>query len=326
VRRRLLAALVALLFGANRADAGLTAVGLNADDFTSDYMIGNVVVSVIFPESNGAQDASIENWDVGRQTQVLSEIMAGLDFWTQQNPRSPVNFTVISQTVATKYEPVTRAYYDEALWIPDVMSKLGYTGSRFASTKAYVNALRNQYNADWGYVVFVVDSQVDTNGKFADGYFAYAYLGGPFLVMTYDNNGYGISNMDVVFAHETGHIFHALDQYAGASSPSDYSRGYRVTINGNHQYSSTANTPDSIMRGGIRWGLDNWARTQLGWFDDNGNRRDDVVDRPATLTVTSQASGQSGVSSFTGSASVNVYPRQSNSQGKGLTPDTIVRR
>ena len=94
-------------------------------------------------------------------------------------------------------------------------------------------------------VVGLLMYALSTNGKLADGYFAYAYLGGPFLVMTYGNGGYGIANMDVVCAHETGHIFQALDEYAGASSPYDYSNGYFPTLNGNHAYSTIANDRES---------------------------------------------------------------------------------
>ena len=323
MRRQALIAAVVGLIAASRALADVTAVGLDPKDYTSDFMIGNVIVSVIFPESNGAADPNTENWTPERQTQVLSKIMAGLDWWTHQNPRSPLSFTVISQTVATKYEPIRHPYYDESLWIPDIMTKLGYSGSRFASTRAYINDLRVQYHADWGYVIFVCDSLMDVDGKFADGYFAYSYLGGPFTVMTYDNNGYGISNMDVVAAHETGHIFNALDEYAGASSPSDYSHGYFPTMNGNHQYAATADTPESIMRGGIRWGLDSWAKLMIGWRDSDANGRDDVVDRAPVVTFASQPSSQAGVSNFNGSAHVSVLPRQGNTQGNGLTIDTI---
>ncbi len=323
MRRSVLIAAAFGLFSAARVGAEITAVGLDKKDYTSDFMIGNVVVSVIFPESSGGADPNIENWTPERQTQALSKIMAGLDWWTHQNPRSPLSFTVISQTVQTKYEPITRPYYDEALWIPDIMSKLGYTGSRFGATRAYINDLRTQYHADWGYVIFVCDSLIDANGKFADGYFAYSYLGGPFTVMTYDNNGYGISNMDVVLAHETGHIFNALDEYAGASSPNDYSHGYFPTMNGNHQYATTADSPESIMRGGIRWGLDSWAKLMIGWRDADNNGRDDVVDRAPVVNFASQPSSQAGVSNFNGSAHVTVLPRQGNPNGNGITVDTI---
>lgn len=314
------------LFIVAPSHATLTAVGLDSSQYTSDFMIGSVVVSVIFPESNGQVDPNTETWTEDRKSQVLTKIMAGLDWWTHQNPNSPLTFTYVTQTVATKYEPITRPYYDESLWIPDIMSQLGYSGTRFASTKAYVNDLRQQYHTDWGFVIFVVDSLADSNGKFADGYFAYSYLGGPFTVMTYDNNGYGIANMDVVVAHETGHIFNALDEYAGASSPNSYSFGYFPTINGNHQYSSTANEPNSIMRGGIRWGLDRWVKDMVGWKDADTNGRDDILDRAPTLNLASQSNLSSdGGTGFNGTAHVNITPRQGNTNGYGFTIDTIAK-
>lgn len=325
--KKLLASSVALLFLQVGAQANIYSVGLDKSQYTSDFMIGSAVVSIVFPESDGTIDPNIENWDDTRKGQVLSKIMSGLDWWTHQNPRSPLSFTYVTQTVPTKYEPITRPYYDESLWIPDVMSKLGYNGTRFASTRAYANDLRQQYHTDWAWVIFVVDSQVDANGKFADGYFAYSYLGGPFTVMTYDNDGYGIENMDVVAAHETGHIFNALDEYAGASSPNAYSMGYFPTINGNHAYASSANDPDSIMRGGIRWSLDSWAKQMIGWRDADNNGRDDILDRPPTLTLSqpTQSSAQGSGTDFSGEARVNVLPRQNNASGFGFTVDTIAK-
>ncbi|MCG3204108.1 MAG: hypothetical protein KCHDKBKB_00811 [Elusimicrobia bacterium] len=321
--RRTALLLFSVLVGFTRISfATLTAYGLDKSNYTSDFMMGNVVVTVIFPESNGSLDPNTENWSEERKTQALSQIISGLDWWTQQNSRSPLSFTVVSQTVSVPYEPITRPYYDEALWIPSIMSTLGYSGSRFTTTRQFANAQRNAYGADWAFTIFVVDSLNDTNGKFADGFFAYAYLGGPFMVMTYDNNGYGINNMAVVAAHEAGHIFHALDQYAGASGPSDYSTGYFSTINGNHAYSSIANEPNSIMRGGIRWGLDKWAKESIGWRDANGNGYDDIMDQSPRTELTPSGS-QLGGAGFSGQASVVILPRQGNAQGYGLTLDTI---
>lgn len=322
--KKIIFVLSVLLIAYRPSRAEIYSVGLDKSQYTSDYMMGSVVVSIIFPESNGQIDPNTENWNDERKTQVISKIMSGLSWWPKQNPNSPLKFTFISQTVPTKYEPITHPYYDESLWIPDVMARLGYTGSRFTSTRKYCNYLRDQYKTDWAYVIFVCDSLVDSDGKFADGLFAYAYLGGPFLVLTYDNNGYGIGNLDVVVAHETGHIFNALDEYAGASSPNDYSHGYFPAINGNHAYSTTANEPNSIMRGGIRWGLDSWARKMIGWLDADKNGRDDILDVNPTYTLTSIPSSSSG-NGFNGHASVGVFPRQNNASGYGLNCDTIAR-
>lgn len=318
----------ALILGmATPVRAALTAVGLDKTEYTSDFMLGEVAVSIIFVESDGSLDSNTETWSDARKNQVLSEIMTGLDWWTQQNTRSPLSFTYVAQTVTTRYEPITRPYYDEALWIPEIMGKQGFAGNRFTATRNYADQLRTNLGTDWAFVIFVVDSSNDSNGKFADGLFAYAYLGGPFLVMTYDNNGYGITNMDVVAAHETGHIFHALDQYAGASSPSQYSFGYIPTINGNHQYSAVANNPNSIMRGGIRWGMDDWSRGMVGWRDTNNNGQDDILDQSPSVSVNSTLTSlaPSGNSGYLGQTTVSILPRQNNAFGYGLTVDTIAK-
>lgn len=321
--RRLLFLLFSLILAGSPLRAAVYTIGLDKNNYTSDFMIGKVVVSIIFLESNGTFDASTENWSETRKTQVISKIMAGHNWWTQQNTRSPLNFTYVTHTLATKYEPINRPYYHESYWIPDALSHLGYSGTRFTATKNYVNDLRTQHNADWGFVVFVVDSQNDFNGKFSDSYFAYAYLGGPFMVMTYDNGGYGIENMDAVAAHETGHIFHALDQYAGGSSPNDYSFGYFPTINGNHAWANTANDNNSIMRGGIRWGLDNWARLMIGWRDLDGNNVDDILDEEPSITVAPQTLSVGNETVVQGQAKISVLPRQGNVHGYGMTLDTI---
>ncbi|MCB4756726.1 MAG: hypothetical protein LHV69_06795 [Elusimicrobia bacterium] len=316
-----------LLLGVlGRAQATLYSVGLDKNNYTTDFMIGQAVVAIIFPESDGSNDPDSETWSDDRKAQVIGKIMAAHSWWAKQNPRGLLNFTYVIRTVPTKYEPITRPYYQESLWIPDVLEKLGYPGSRFSACKNYINALREEYNADWGFLIFVVDSLNDTNGKLADGYFAYAYLGGPFMVMTYDNAGYGIGNMDVVCAHETGHIFYALDQYAGASSPSDTSSGYFPTINGNHVYSAIATEPNSIMRGGLRWGLDDWARQMVGWRDLDNNGLEDILDQNPSVNVSKEMSqAAAGKSKLTGQAAVLVLPRQENKQGYGFTLNTIAK-
>jgi hypothetical protein len=39
------------------------------------------------------------------------------------------------------------------------------------------------------------------------------YMAGPFIVMTYDNDGYGVLNTYKAVAHETAHVFGAEDEY-----------------------------------------------------------------------------------------------------------------
>lgn len=253
---------------------------------TSEYFIGRVAVGIVLPESDGSVDPSTEDWTSEERALVLSEIAAALDWWAAREPNARLTFVYDDGTgapIPTGYEPISRRYSAQSLWIAEVMDKKGYTGlSYFGQVRTYNNALRDAYDTDWAFTIFVVDSSNDRDHRFSDGYFAYAYLGGPFTVMTYGNNGYGPDNMDAVAAHEIGHIFLAIDQYYSAYQPCTRSSGYLGVKNQNSQYGGCASNESSIMRGQL-WpyqsgAVDQYARGQVGWRDSDGDGILDPVD------------------------------------------------
>jgi hypothetical protein len=214
--------------------------------------------------------------------------------------------------VTTGYEPINHAQAAEGLWIGDVMAHLGYTtATYFSRVRTYVNDLRIQYHTDWAFAMFVVNSRGDPDGAFSDGYFAYAYVGGPFLVMTYDNGGYGIDHMDAVAAHEVGHIFRALDQYASANVPCTAISGYLGVENQNSQRPGCTSNMSSIMRGGVgpylSEALDPLAAGQIGWRDSDADGILDPIDTTPVLTLTTVV--QSGTLwTYAGYAFDQPYP------------------
>jgi len=206
-------------------------------------MSGKVVVAIFLPESNGAIDPNQENWTSTQRDNVNNEIGWGVDWWATLAPGSQaLNFEIVlyeptNPCMSISYEPITRPQTDEGLWINQIMTCLGYTsGSYFTKVDSFNTWLKSARSAKEAYSVFVVDDDVDSDNYFSDGHFAYAYLGGPFVVMTYDNDNYGISWMEAVHAHEHGHIFNAYDEYAGAWScdeTSDCTLSYRGCPNQN---------------------------------------------------------------------------------------------
>jgi len=253
---------------------------------TSEYFIGRVAVGIILPESDGSVDPSTEDWTEDERTLVLSEITAALNWWATLEPKAHLSFVYDDGTaapIATGYEPISRSHSDHALWIADVMERKGYTASSyFDQVRHYNNDLRDTYKTDWAFTIFVVDSSNDSDNRFSDDYFAYAYLGGPFTVMTYGNDGYGPENMDAVAAHEIGHIFLALDQYYSAYQPCTRLSGYLGIENQNSQYGECASDEPSIMRGQTQpyrdGAIDQYARGQVGWHDSDGDGILDPVD------------------------------------------------
>ncbi|MFZ5918085.1 MAG: hypothetical protein ACOYZ7_14175 [Chloroflexota bacterium] len=282
----------------------------------SEFMIGTVAVGIILPESNGSVDPSTEDWTTTERQQVYSEIVAATNWWAALEPAAHLTFVYddhFSQPVPTSYEPINRPQSEQNLWIGEVMANLGYssTTAYFMQVRNYINDLRQSYHTDWAFAIFVVDSSNDVDNYFANGYFAYAYLGGPFMVMTYGNNGYGIHNMDAVAAHEMGHIFLALDQYSAARTPCETRAGYLNVENQNSQYGACASNVSSIMRGQV-WpytngSVDFYARGQIGWWDGDGDGILDPVDTTTEVTL-ARESGEPIV--YSGTARDLAYPSE----------------
>jgi hypothetical protein len=276
-------------------------------DDTSEFMIGSVSVELIFLESDGTIDPKTETWTDPMKTEVYDEVQAGVSWWAT-NPLGPqFNFTLHSRTVTTGYEPINRPQTDEGLWINETMTKMGYSsGNYFYETKSYINDMRASDGNDWGYVIFMVNSLNDADGRFSDGLFAYSYLGGPFLVMTYDNDGWGIARMNQVAAHEMGHMFYATDEYDGIPQFSGYLNSLEIEGSG------------CIMDTSLSLSISNGTLRQIGWYDSDGDGVFDIVDTEPEVTLTSLPLqySNSSLANYSGTASVIPYPNH-NPLGPG---------
>jgi len=294
---------------------------------TSEYMIGSVAVGVIFLESNGSIDPSTEDWTSTEENNVKSEIQQALNWWAAQNLNAGVSFVYDWQYgVPTSYEPIIHPSGGtnnawEQLWVSEAMKYLGYTsGDWFARTRSYINALRTSKGTDWAYAVYVVDSSNDaatdpyTPGCFSDNWCAYAYYGA-FVVMTYDNNGWGISSMDQVMAHETGHIFWATDEYNAITEYSGYLNAADV------EGSNCLMCNNNLC-------LSSGTQQQVGWRDTDLDSIHDIVDTnpDTTLNPYSPDPTTNTILTYNGSATVMPYPNnnpQSSNSGNSVTINTI---
>lgn len=222
---------------------------------TSDYFSGSVAVGIIMPESDGTIRPSTEDWTGLETSKALAETIAALDWWIQTEPDAGLQFVHESQVIETGYEPINQTVGpngEESLWVMEIMRKLGYTGpGPFNVVRDYINDLRTRLGTRWSFAVFLVDSSHDTDNRFPNGgYFAYAYLGGPYIVATTGNDGWGEDLLDMTLAHEFGHIFLALDEYASSGCTCDQVGGRTLTPNMNCENCAPDLKP-CIMRGGV---------------------------------------------------------------------------
>ncbi len=272
---------------------GLTGLALDPSLYQqSEFLIGRVAVNIVLVESTGAVDPSAENWSPARQQQVFAQIVQGLEWWRAQEPRAQLQFVYdnhYSAPLPVSYEPVTRPHSEDRLWISESMQGLGFPHSSYiTAVRLYNRDSRERLETDWAFTIFVVDSLNDSDNRFADGYFAYAYIHGPYMVMTYGNNGYGIDGMAGVLAHEVGHIFGAMDEYAGAGVPATVRSGYLGVENGNSQVGGITDV-GCIMRGGLTpyalHQLCPYTAGQVGWRDSDGDGILDPVDTSLDLQI-----------------------------------------
>ncbi|MFN0152543.1 MAG: FlgD immunoglobulin-like domain containing protein [bacterium] len=258
---------------------------------TSEFMLGDVAISVVMVESNGAIDANAENWTQPQRDLIAAEVPNALNWWIGKAGARPLTFTYTFRDASTGYEPITRTQPQEGLWTAEALASFGYSsGDYFTRAATFNNAMRDSLGTDWAVTVFIVNSLVDADGKFADNFFAYAYLGGPFLIMTYDNNGWGIGNMDAVLAHELGHSFYALDEYAFANQPCSKISGYLAASNGNSALTGCPmNEPNSIMRS-VPLSVavvDSFTMGQIGWWDGDVDGLPNTIDTAPVATIAS---------------------------------------
>jgi len=288
---------------------------------TSEYMVGSVAVGIIVPESSG----NAENWSTERLNTVVAETQAGIDWWRQREPSANLTFSYdLHLSVPVSIEPIATEAVGSAAtiedapmgqWMNECFAYLGYPADVMFEENAYsyANDLRLAKGTNWAFIVFVVDSLNDADGAFPDGLFAFARPGGPYLVMTYDNDGWGIENMDSTVAHEMGHIFYALDEYRDAGNLASDRSGYFNEINGNNEGDGLTNV-SCIMRGDedsydLR-AVCGYTKRQMGQRDQDRNGIQDVLDVPPVCTLPAFTPDPTGHSLLTylGRAQVGTLP------------------
>ncbi len=300
--------------------AALTPAPPGADQWqTSEYLMGSTTISLILLESTGAENT--ENWTADETTQITSETLRAANYWISMYPytAAPLSFTwEYHYAVPTSVEPINHSSVQDYLWVIDALNALGYPSTPsiyWDQLYAYLNDIRDAHGTDWAYAVFVVDSSHDsatdtvTPGTFTDGYFAYAYVNGPMVQMTYDNDGYGITFMGDVLAHETGHIFGAADEYCqpgySCCDSIEYYGYLRI------QNTNCGTNPDCVMNNNSA-AICDVSRRQLGWRDSDLDSIPDILDVAPTASLNAYPEDPTPdiTPTFTGSAGVGYFPNQ----------------
>jgi len=310
--------------------------GAAADD-TAEFMLGEVLVTVVLMESDGSIDANREDWTSTRIAAVKSTIETGLEWWEEalalENSAQSLDFvfdyTYADQPVSTGYEPIARQSNDFVLWMDDFLDEVGFnTGANFSDNiRAFNHSQRVAQGTDWAFTIFVANSFSDDDGKFAPGgnfRQAFAFAGGRMVIMPATRPASAV-------AHEVGHIFYAYDEATGSASY-NLRRGYYNTQNTNayDDNPEPATRVASIMASHagpfLNHQISQSAKAILGWQDTDGDGIFDVLDVPHSLVGSGIFDSQTGTYRFTGQSSVGTLPNQNTSGlGNAITLNEISR-
>ncbi|QKG71069.1 hypothetical protein [Erythrobacter mangrovi] len=236
--------------------AGMEAHGLDAQAGapTSARLTGRVAVGIVIVE--GPTNAL--KFTAAERLKVIAEVQNGLGWLGAQNPAGAVQFVYEIRNPKLTTTPLTgnpTFAQKEERWRDPAMAALGY-GAGLGNVGKYANDLRSKFNTNWAYVAFFT--------KYPLGHFAYASIGGPRLVMDYANDGWGPDNIDRVFAHETGHVFNAPDEYAASGCNVGGSWGYYGKPNSNCANGAPGGGVPCIMKSNS-WEMCNVTPYHLGF-------------------------------------------------------------
>ena len=266
--------------------AARIAAGDPDDAVAVPYAAGTIVVSIVLPESNGAIDASTEDWTEAMVRETYLKIATALDKVAATDRNADLRFVIHAEsapaagglegTVDTPYEFGQRANWGgvntEYLATADVLGTiLGRPLTEFEVSSAaleYTANLKRQYQADGAFFVIVA-----ANGNGTAGLRAHAFINGPWTVL---DTGYGHET----FMHEFGHIFGALDEYCpDACNPPTSIAGYLGMYNANAQAQEGGGGIDdgrgesapSLMIYNQPGAVNGYTRGAWGWIDSDGD-------------------------------------------------------
>ncbi len=275
-------------------------------DQNSEFLMGNVLINVIVPESG---PGGSEDWTNDEIAAMLADINLGLSQYMQATHWVDLDFWVNCPTqlkrVPVSIEPIEGDWNSDPYWINEALDYLsGYQGfvpvpgDYVSSTHLFNNAARSGYPiaTDWVFTAYIADASVNECWQGPAGqYAAYTiFLGGPFVVVPYPACRFGTGkDFAHVFMHEMSHVFWALDEYASAGVSCNARSGYLNVRNGNSYATMAGGAPcgeqlSCIMNNytlELPLPVCPYTMGQVGLGDANENSIPDLYEMPPIVDI-----------------------------------------
>ena len=208
------------------------------------FVQGRSIVNLVRPEG------PVVAWTADDIAATLASLTRACNWWNLKSGHSGTFVIVDHGTASTDSEPGIDPRPEEELsYITDCVVDLGYADPcGYVGVDLMNEAMKALYRGHWSWTCFILNAS-----GFAGGSpLAYAYLGGPHTVETRGNGGLGPQQLARVIAHEMGHIYQALDEYAGGCGGCQGQSGYLNVFNENCVYCDHQ-VGKCVMRGGSEY-------------------------------------------------------------------------
>jgi hypothetical protein len=266
-----------------------------------EFMLGHVVVGVIMPESNPGVGSL--DWTESEERTAVEETISAMEWWIENGPGRSLWFSYdINYRVPIDVEPMAMggaAIEDQ--WAGQSLEYLGYSGeNHFDQCYRYIDGMREEYGADWGFASFILDGREDVS---FGPYVAYGFIGGPFTVCINANGPIGPHNLDRIFGHVMGNTFYCLDEFSRSPFSCSDRSGYLNVENANKVAGGDDCKSDvpCIMRAAADPTILQdmtpcyYTRGVVGWWDEDGDGIPDILDTcPALKSVAADTAGMAG--------------------------------
>lgn len=211
------------------AERGGGSLRCNVSGYGRTHFIqGRSIVSLVRPESQG--EGTWEDWTEDEIASTLAQLTRACHWWSLKSGHSASFVIVDHGTPRTSTEPAAPRLDDEMGYIGDTVADLGWSGDCvYANLDRMNEDLKARYGGNWAWTQFILDAE----GFLSTSALAYAYLGGPHTVATRGNGPLSEQELARVIAHEMGHIYQALDEYANACFGCGAVAGYLNAPNDN---------------------------------------------------------------------------------------------
>ena len=278
------ACIAVLVAGIGAAEAGAK----KALTSTTEVMLGQVAVAVIFVESDGSIDPDTYNWTEATRDRVKEEVEVALGWWEGEAEErgQDLSFTVTYYEDATTqqgYEPLLHPSTHTEKWIGEIMDNMGYgSGTVIEGVERFNRDIMATAGADRAVSAFVAYGPENETlaTAFTDGIASFGVHNGPYLQMMYYHYAYGSSKIRKIFAHELARCFGACREFFGSCHDCDeVCNPANGAMNENCEYCNPEDGVNCIMKGDS-WAVCEATARQVGWApgDADGDGVDDWTD------------------------------------------------